>query len=64
MTKNDIECQYEQLNDANNVNDVNDVNDVDDMCEELKQCYYAVLCMFIGLSVFVLVDFLIAVIIA
>jgi hypothetical protein len=35
MTKNDIECQYEQLNDANNVNDV---NDVDDMCEELKQC--------------------------
>lgn len=61
MSKNDIECQYEQLNDANNVNDV---NDVDDMCEELKQCYYAVLCMFIGLSVFVLVDFLIAVIIA
>ena len=61
MTKNDIECQYEQLNDANNVNSV---NDVDDMCEELKQCYYAVLCMFIGLSVFVLVDFLIAVIIA
>lgn len=60
MTKNDIECQYEQLNDANNVNSV---NDVDDMCEELKQCYYAVLCMFIGLSVFVLVDFLIAVII-
>jgi hypothetical protein len=61
MTENDIECQYEQLNDANNVNDV---DDVDDMCEELKQCYYAVLCMFIGLSVFVLVDFLIAVIIA
>lgn len=61
MSKNDIECQYEQLNDANNVNSV---NDVDDMCEELKQCYYAVLCMFIGLSVFVLVDFLIAVIIA
>ena len=58
MTENDIECQYEQLNDANNV------NDVDDMCEELKQCYYAVLCMFIGLSVFVLVDFLIAVIIS
>ena len=61
MTENDIECQYEQLNDANNVNDV---DDVDDMCEELKQCYYAVLCMFIGLSVFVLVDFLIAVKIA
>jgi len=60
MSKNDIECLYEQLNDANNVNSV---NDVDDMCEELKQCYYAILFMFIAVSAIVLIIFLVTVLI-
>jgi len=65
MSKNDIECQYDALDDQRNSPFVPKAgeNNPDELCEELKQCYYAILFMFIAVSAIVLIIFLVTVLI-
>jgi hypothetical protein len=61
MLKNDIECQYDQLD--NPLLQKVDENNVDDLWEALKQCYYTLLFIIILISAVVLVIYLLTIII-
>jgi hypothetical protein len=61
MLKNDIECQYDQLD--NPLLQKADENNVDDLWEALKQCYYTLLFIIILACAIVLVIYLLTIII-
>ena len=64
MSKNDIECQYDRVDtEYHSILPKANENKTDELCEELKQCYYAILFMFIVVSAIVLIIYLLTVII-